>query len=296
MVHDELLDALRVERFKLLILPNLAALSDAQCRELAGYVARGGSLLATFETSLYDETGARRGDFGLRDVFQVSFRGQVERRMQNSYMALDPGTGERPHPLLAGLADAPRIINSVQRVHVEPLQDFPSPLTLVPSYPDLPMEHVYPRGPKSSERMAYLRELGRSRIVYFPGDLDRTFWDVMSADHARLLANAVEWASNEERPVSVKGPGLIDVTAWRQQDSLTVHLVNLTNPMMLKGPFREFVPIGPLTVRIRLGAAQRPRAVKLLVAGGVPNGEERAGFLSVTVPVVRDHEVVAVDL
>jgi hypothetical protein len=59
--------------------------------------------------------------------------------MQNSYLWLT-----RPHPLLAGLDDAPRIINSVQRVHVAPLrQDFPSPVTLVPSYPDLPMEHVF---------------------------------------------------------------------------------------------------------------------------------------------------------
>ncbi|MDA0196787.1 MAG: hypothetical protein O2887_17195 [Bacteroidetes bacterium] len=38
-------------------------------------------------------------------------------------------------------------------------------------------------------------------------------------------------------------PGdIIDVTAWRQENSMTVHLVNLTNPMMLKGPFRELIP------------------------------------------------------
>jgi hypothetical protein len=27
--------------------------------------------------------------------------------------------------------------------------------------------------------MVYLRDLGKSRIVYFPGDLDRTFWEVI---------------------------------------------------------------------------------------------------------------------
>src|SRR6185503_5731739 len=112
-------------------------------------VARGGSLLATFETSLYDEAGRPRADFGLKDVLQVSYRGRVDRRMQNSYLWLT-----RPHPLLAGLDDAPRIINSVQRVHVAPLrQDFPSPVTLVPSYPDLPMEHVFTKLDKTDERM-----------------------------------------------------------------------------------------------------------------------------------------------
>jgi len=296
MVHDELLDAARVDRFKLLILPNVAALSDAQCRDIAGYVERGGSLLATFETSLYDEAGKPRQDFGLRDVLKVSFQGRVDRRMQNSYLALNRDPSGGLHPVLAGLEDAPRIINSVQRVHVKPLESFASPLTLVPSYPDLPMEHVYPRVPNTDERMLYLRDLGRSRVVYFPGDLERTFWEVLAADHGRLLANAVDWATNEERPASVVGPGLLDVTTWRQKDSLTVHVVNLTNPMMMKGPLRDFVPVGPLTVRVRLPQGRKPRAVQLLVAGGAARAEEAAGVLTVSVPVVRDHEVVAVDL
>ena len=293
MIHDAFLDPDPLDRFKLLVLPNVAALSEDQCRRFIEYVARGGSLLATFETSLYDETGAPRKEFGLSSLFQVAFEGQVERRVQNSYLAL---SHETHHPLLAGLEDAPRIINSVQRVHVRPQAAFPSPVTLIPSYPDLPMEHVFPRVPPTDERQVYLRELGHSRVVYFPGDIDRTFWEVLSGDHARLLGNAVEWATNEERPVAVTGPGLLDVAAWRQKESLTVHLVNLTNPMTMKGPFREFVPVGPLTVKVRLPEGVRPRRVHLLVAGTVPHVEEAAGALTVTVPSVRDHEVVAVDV
>ena len=41
------------------------------------------------------------------------------------------------------------------------------PLTLIPSYPDLPMEKVYPRVPKTDVPQVYLRELGRraSRLL-----------------------------------------------------------------------------------------------------------------------------------
>jgi hypothetical protein len=158
------------------------------------------------------------------------------------------------------------------------------------------MEHVFPRVEATAERQVYLREQGRSRIVYFPGDLDRTFWEVLAPDHGRLLANAVEWAANEEPPVRVAGPGLFDVTAWRQKDSLTVHLVNLTNAMAMKGPVREFVPVGPMTVRLRLPAGARARRVQLLVAAAMPALEEAGGVVRVVVPSVRDHEVVAVDL
>ena len=65
----------------------------------------------------------------------------------------------------------------------------------------------------------------------------------MSADHGKLLSNTIRWALKEEPIVSVKSPGVVDVTTWQQEKSMTVHLVNLTNPMMMKGPFREFIPV-----------------------------------------------------
>ncbi len=86
------------------------------------------------------------------------------------------------------------------------------------------------------------------------------------------------------------------MTAWRQKDSLTVHLVNLTNPMLMKGPFRELIPLAAQEVKVRLPEGRRARRVQLLVAGTVPATSEAAGWLTVTVPSVLDHEVVAVDL
>ena len=172
MVHDRMLEPDKIDRFKLLILPNVAALSDAQCDQLRQYVKRGGSILATFETSLYDEWGKRRPNFGLSDLFGVNFSGHVERDIKNSYMRIETQTR---HPILRGLENAGRIINTVQRVEVKPIEPVKdAPLTRIPSYPDLPMEEVYPRVPKTDVPEVYLRELGSSRIVYFPGDIDRT--------------------------------------------------------------------------------------------------------------------------
>ena len=295
--HEALLTPDRLDRFKLLILADAAALSTAQCEAIRAYVGRGGSVLATFTTSLFDEIGQRRADFGLADLFGVSFTGRIDGPMQNSYLSLDAdrATGTR-HPILEGLEDTPRIVNGVFRVDVRATQDFPSPVTLIPSYPDLPMEDVYPRVPRTDTREVYLRDLGKGRVAYIPWDIDRTFWDVLCVDHLRLLRNTVQWAANEPAPVEVDGPGVIDVTIWRQAASITVHLVNLTNPMMMKGPLRETIPIGPLRVRIRIPSAVRPRRVQLLTAGTTITAQPVGGVLTVTVPSVEVHEVVAIDL
>jgi hypothetical protein len=317
MVHDRLLDPAHVGQFKTLILPNVEALSDAQCRQIEEFVRGGGSVIATHETSLCDEWGVRRNNFGLAGLFGVNYGGKTEARMQNAYLRLEHEANPH-HPLLKGLEDAPRIIHGVSRVEVEPREKFPTaPLTLIPSYPDLPMEMVYPRVEKTDIAQVFLRELvaadvrrltspnpqssivncqSSGRVVYFPWDIDRTFWEVLCVDHFKLLRNAVEWATNEEPPVTVAGPGVLDVTIWRQKNSLTVHLVNLTNPMMMKGPVRELIPVGEQKVRIRLPEGLKARKVHLLAAGQTPKFARDGSHLTVTVPSVLDHEIVAIDL
>ena len=293
MVHDRLLDPEHVDKFKLLILPNIAALSDAQCDQLRRYVQRGGSLLATHETSLYDQWGARRQNFGLSDLFAAKYNGRLEGPMQNSYLQLE----NKQHPILAGFGDTDRIINGVRRVDVSPVGTSGKPLlTLIPSYPDLPMEMVYPRVPKTDIAEVYVREIGKSRIVYFPWDIDRVFWEVLCVDHVRLLRNAVEWATNEEKPVTVSGPGVLDVTVWRQKESMTVHLVNLSNPMMMKGPLREVIPISSQEVKVLLPRGKKAAKVQFLVARGSPQVREASGSLTLTVPPILINEVVAIDL
>ena len=295
MVHDQLLDAAHLAPFKALILPNIAALSDAQCDQLRAFVKRGGSLIATYETSLYDEQGARRESFALADLFGVDWTGKREGPMQNSYIRLEH-EALPDHPLFAGLEDAPRIINGVSRLEVTPRAAFAeTPFTLIPSYPDLPMEKVYPRKARTDISCLYLRQPA-GRVAYFPFDIDRTFWEVLSGDHLKLLRNTVLWASNEAPAVQVDGPGLLDVTAWRNPGSITVHLVNLTNPMAMKGPYRDFIPVGAQTLKLNLPAGVEAKQARLLVAGkGIPM--DRSGSrISITVPSVIDHEVVAIDI
>jgi hypothetical protein len=297
MVHDRLLDADHLEAFKTLILPNIAALSDAQCAQLRAFVERGGGLVATSETSLRDEWGEPRKDFGLAELFGASWKGPADGPMKNAYVRLEhasvPG-----NPLFQGLEDAPRIIHGVWRVDVAARDPaYRSPLTLIPSYPDLPMEKVYPRQPRTTLPQVFLTEgPGGGRVVYFPWDVDRTFWEVLATDHSKLMRNALLWATNEEPPVTVMGQGVLDVTLWRQKDSLTVHLVNLTNPMMMKGPVREIIPVGEQRVRVRLPPGATARAVTLLVGGLRPDFRQAGQFVDVTVPSIAAHEVVAVDL
>jgi hypothetical protein len=296
MVHDRKLEEGELAPLQALVLPNVEALSDLQCAKLAAFVRRGGGLVATSETSLRDENGVARSDFGLAGLFGVSFAGRRPGPVRNAYLRLEHESAGA-HPFLNGLEDAPRIIHGAWQLEVKARQPFPKPpVTLIPSYPDLPMEKVYVREPRTDVPQVFLSESGKGRVAYFPWDVDRTFWEVLAVDHLKLMRNAVLWAANDDPPVSVSGPGVLDVTLWRQKESMTVHLVNLTNPMMMKGPVRELLPVGEQHVRVRVPDRLRAKHVRLLVSGTEPTFRQSGEWLETSVPSVGAHEVVAVDL
>jgi hypothetical protein len=295
MVHDRLLDPANLSRFKTLILPNIAVLSDSQCDQLRAFVKRGGNIVATFETSLFDEQGKRRHNFALADLFGVDFADKSQGPMQNSYIRLQHAAAPG-HRLFEGLEDAPRIINGVSRLEVTPRERFAqTPLTLIQSYPDLPMEKVYPRAQKSDVSCLYLRQPA-GRVAYFPFDIDRTFWEVLCVDHLKILRNTLVWADDEKPVVQVEGPGFIDVTVWRNAASITIHLVNLTNPMAMKGPYRGFFPVGAQAVTVRLPDEQLARSAHLLVSDQAIAIETSGKAMTLKVPSILDHEVIALDL
>ncbi len=291
-VDERLLDAEAIDRYRVIVLPNIAALSDAQCAALRGYVRRGGAIVATHESSLCDEWGKRRANFGLADLFGCDYAGRVDPRVHNSYLSV-----RGPHPLTIGLDDTPRIMAGTRQVHVRPHDPrMAAAFTSVPSYPDLPMEKVYTATRTTDVPMVYARTVGKGRVVYFPFDLDRTFWENSTGDHLAVLRNAVAWAADASQPMTVEGPGLLDVAYWRQRDSVAAHLVNLTNPMAMRGYMREVLPAGPYRVTLQLPPGARPTAVRLLEAERDAPYRRDGNRLIVDVPQVKLHEVVAVDL
>ena len=297
MVHESYLNLTEqkyLSAFKTLILPNIACLSDAQCEGLKAFVKAGGGLIATFESSLYDEQGNKRGNFGLAELFGVDAAGPIEGPMKNSYLRLEM---ETKHPVLAGFHDTERIVNGNARLPVKENTAFPvKPVTLIPAYPDLPMEEVYPRQDHTGIAELYLRSYGAGRVAYFPWDIDSTFWDLLTLDHLRLFINTLDWVHQEERLITLKGPGVFDIAVWKQDKSLTVHLINMTNPMCMEGPVRELLPSFPQELIFNLPEGTKPREVKFLSAGKPAQFTLDGRKLKLQIPSFLDHEVVAIDV
>ena len=137
--------------------------------------------MASFETSLYDENLKPREDFGLADLMGVHKAGAAVGTNGNAYSA----RLEKPHAILEGFSDTTWIAGAQNRV---PLKSVQSPVaTVVPGFVRYPPELAYPTERQTDEPAVVLRESGKSRTVWFPGDIERTYWITGHGDLLRLL-------------------------------------------------------------------------------------------------------------
>jgi hypothetical protein len=200
---------------------------------------------------------------------------------------------ERQHAVLDGFAGTTLLPGAEFRVPIAPVEG--AVLTVVPGYVAYPPELSYPAPGKerTTEPAIVVRQKGASRIVYFPGDVDRTSWRSGHTDLLRLLQNTIRWVAGPNAPVTVQGSGVIETFAWETQAGFAVHVLNYTNPAMHKGNIREFYPIGEQRVRMTLPDGRRVTRVQLLKAERDVPFRVANGAIEFTIPSVLDYEVAA---
>jgi hypothetical protein len=301
LVLDDDITVEKLRRYKVLILPNMALMSDAQARQIEAYAAAGGSVLATFETGLYDETGKPRTDFALANLFGVrktgdrhGFGSNGEGRRNNPGQPSVQRIETPSHPILASFKNTHWLGGGSWRIPIaaegEPM------LSHIEQYPTSPTEAVYPRGPAEKIPTMVARERGPSRVVYFAEDLDAGFWRSGANDLGDLLVNAINWLTRGERPMAVTGTGLIEAYGWETEPGYAVHVVNYTNPAFRGTTSRAVYPVGPQQVRLQLRDAKPIKAARLLRAGEPLAFRQTGNVVEFTFPNLVDYEVAAFEV
>lgn len=290
-VHEDLLQPERLRKYRALILPNTALLSDAQCAQLRAYVEAGGSLLATFETGLFDERSVARQQSGLADVFGIHKVGdRVGTRGNPYYSRIEKSALD--HALLSGFKDTNWLPGAEYRI---PLAPVAAPLlTVVPGFPSYPPELAYPPVSQTDEPAVVLREKGTSRLAYFSGDVERTYWKTGNTDIGELLVNAIRWVTRDERPYAVTGDGLVETIAWETDGGYALHLLNYTNPQAFHGWLKTSCPLGALRVRVGVGAGRKVNGVELLRSERSVPFQQEADSVSFGIPRLDAYEVAAI--
>jgi len=214
----------------ILLLPNTACMSRKLCERVRRFVRAGGGLLATYEASLYDENGRKRDNFGLADVFGVSFGGEGERM---SFVNLGAGKGHiasymQPNGssnLFRGWPKDFRFPVGGRTLHVHPdkcsevAARFLRPTRYYCDFPGKPTE--WPG--------TVIRRFGKGTCVYLPWQMGRASEDHGLRDIDLFIASAARFVRRKAPLLETDLPDTVTVTCRRAKSGdILIHLVNLS--------------------------------------------------------------------
>ena len=300
VISDKLLTPERLQRYGVVVISNLACVSDAAAAALEQFAKAGGGLIAGFEAGLFDADGKPRAVPAFDALLGVTRNGKRE-GLKSSYAKLEA----RDDPLLAGIGDTDLIPNEGALIEVTPAAGHAVPLTLIP--PVIAHSGATISIPEYSAIRATTNvpvvtrgDCGAGRVVYFANTMEGLYYHYGFPDLARVLANAVRWALNEPMALEVEAPDYVDVTHMGQTGRALVHLINLPIDKPLntgwRHPGRNLVEVRDIVVRLRLAAGQRVKTARLASSEALLPLSVIGGAFKVTVPKLSDHDIVIFEL
>jgi hypothetical protein len=321
VINDWNLNPTDLALFKVLVLPNTACLDDAQVATIEQFVASGGGLVASLDTSLFDEFGNPRDHFALQKVLGVKHSGLMapsrlerdERKSidENFARSIGPDYWEKRKNIFKFKHVTDSFLNRGKM----PLYlgatsvSFKGPAVQV-LVQDPAARVVGTLRPKSSGDSTEFpgvvaHTYGRGRVVYLAGGFDAAYFLYAYPYQRLILKNAIEWVASAPAPILVEAPMCVHATAMRQLtkagERLIVHLYSDLNTTAFHAlpnddvPLHEeVVPIQGIRVafssRYRLGRVHlEPEGQELVV-------ERTDALTRVSVPRLEVHSMVVAEL
>ncbi|MFH1023532.1 MAG: hypothetical protein V1809_09095 [Planctomycetota bacterium] len=265
-------------RIRLLVLPGVGAMADPVAEVLRKFVAGGGRILATFDSSLFDEEGRRRDDYALADVFGARADGPLAGPSRLDYVNaagrnfLTRGVGQPVLPCSEYWWHIRAASGAVPLLHY---------------HEKMPRRYAS-LTPASGRPAAIANSFGRGKAVFLPAAVGELYYHYHFPDWRRILLNAAAWLA--PAPVSLSaGDDFVETALRRGADgSVALHLINYASGVR---PAGRAIPFGPLDARVTVPAGFRTRSVTLAMAGGKTAFRQQGRVVAFTVRRLEEYEM-----
>jgi hypothetical protein len=268
-----------LSRYSMIVLPNVSCLSKDEEESLRNYVKNGGNLVSTFETSLFDETGNKKGNFGLADVFGTVSSGEIFGPLNWDYIVPSDTTHFSLREIKNRFLNSPTYGIKIKSPANSPLM-FCKPLP--GSYSGSPEVTEYP----------FITEniFGKGRSIFMAGTFGGSLKKFHFPEYYQVLENITEKYAG--RIVKLKNaPSSIEVNMRRKNNSVFIYLINFTSEM--RRPIQKIISCN--NIEINLSLKEKATRIRTLISKENLSFNGDSGLLSFTVPVVDDYEVIRID-
>jgi hypothetical protein len=249
-ILDDQLSKERLLKYKLVILPNVRCMSEKEITLLKEYVRNGGNLLATYITSLYDEKGKERQEYGLAEIFGVQYAGKkVNTRKDNYQYILD-----KKHPLVE--ADSPHtelLFNAGFTALTKPANGAKVICTWVPTIQNQPPDKAWVQEFSTEYPTIVENTYGKGKVLYFANQPDVLSYEPGHPDPRNLLLRGIRLLAGNAIPIKTTAPSTVHIgitTSRLNPGQYILSLVNTTSGP--RRPIRELIPVHDIHIQVKL--------------------------------------------
>lgn len=319
IINDWNLNAEDLAPYQVLWLPNAACLDEAQCEAVRQFVQQGGGLVASLDTSLFDEFGDVRENFALADLLGVDFRGPASiaggeepapALDENFARSIGPDYWEKRKSVFDFRQDPQSYLNQgrMRTYLADSRVVFKGPAAAVAVRPgeSVAVGFATQRDrPEAKELPAVVtRQYGKGKVVYQAAGFDAAYYLYPYPYQRLVLAHSVRWAAAAPPPIQIKAPMCVQSSCFRQKrqgERLVVHLFNDANTTAFHALPDEDVPLREETlpvhdVRVFFSGEYRLKQIRLAPGGQELNRSPVEGGWEVVVPRLDVHAMVVAEL
>ena len=283
-VSTEMSDAW-FEQQRVIALCGASGISALLAEKLTRWVERGGGLLATYDTGLYNEQGKLRRDGGaLRQVLGVKMKGEPLESQPECFCRV-----KESHPALGAFAAEATVQADGRLV---PVEAEPGARVLAECW-NLGTGEV--RGPA-----VVFNTLGKGQAIYISGSLEANYLYDRVQSTGQLLAGLVRFlGGGAPLPYTVKAPkGVYAVLRRARNGDLALWvLANVGFKDAAVGRTRqEYLPLSDIEVGIRVPEGRHVKTLRLMRADRAAPFRIEGEYAVTTIPTLHIAEVVALEL
>jgi len=290
-ILDKDLEYERLKKYRVVILPNGGSISEKGCAEIAKYVEWGGNLIATYETSLYDEEGRKRKNFGLSKLFGVDYSKELSPIGELDKLFIAPG--------YLSLAPDREILRNMEAlvpvggrtVEVKPTEGeilgylryagtfFEAPLQDISPYPGL-----------------VLNNCGKGKVVYIPFELGVTYSRKQSLELLPFFNGLVSHLLGNKPIISANLPPTADVSLRETAEgNFAVFVVNSPSDRPIARECPE--PLHNIKLLLYLPTQKKIQKVERETSqakGKMKVGCNQDGSVSIYISEIQEYEAIRI--
>ncbi|MEO2215115.1 alpha-amylase family protein [Paenibacillus amylolyticus] len=300
VILPEQLASVDLHRYQVILLPEGCTYPPDFAKTLHEYVSQGGSVFA--EGQLPGEE--KQSKSLMADLFGITGEMQESEYLFASYLRFESSafvgidTAKGTNPLQRELEETELIPHRGKVMYCQPIDTNVQVLaTLVPPFSPLesvgaPPERASLAVKQTDLPLALLRRLGGGKACYLPFSLSSLIQEFKLEEHFRLFANAVDLLLDGKATVSVTAiPGL-QLTVFRKDHELLIHLVNGAG----RRPLSSVLPLHDIEITVGSGEGSPAGEAEALITENLLKTQWVEGELKINVPRLDVWECIRIPL